>query len=91
MRIPCPLCGAREHGEFTYLGDATMMARPDPNATDAARQFHEYMHLRSNPAGIHKELWYHDAGCRSWLVVTRDTINHQISAVERAEDIEART
>ena len=90
MRIPCPLCGAREHGEFTYLGDASLMDRPDPNADDAAQAFHEYVHLRDNPAGVHKELWYHDGGCRSWLVVTRDTSNHTIHDVVRAEESEAR-
>jgi sarcosine oxidase subunit delta len=87
MRIPCPYCGAREHGEFTYLGDASLMQRPDPSADDAAQQFHEYQHLRANPAGEHRELWYHDGGCRSWLVVTRNTITHVIAAVERAEEV----
>jgi methylglutamate dehydrogenase subunit B len=91
MRIPCPLCGAREHGEFTYLGDASLMARPDPDGEDVAAVFHEYVHLRENPAGMHRELWYHDSGCRSWLVVTRDTTNHVIHAVERAEQLEGRS
>ena len=90
MRIPCPICGERDHGEFTYLGDASMMARPDPEGPDAMTHFYEYVHLRDNPAGVHRELWYHDGGCRSWLVVTRDTTNHQILAVERAEELEAR-
>ena len=86
MRIPCPICGLREHGEFTYLGDAMLRHRPDPNADDAAAQFHEYVHLRDNPAGVHQELWYHDAGCRAWLVVTRNTRTHEILSVELAED-----
>ena len=30
MRIPCPCCGPRDHGEFTYLGDATV-SRPSGN------------------------------------------------------------
>ena len=75
MRIPCPICGERDHGEFTYLGDASMMARPDRK--DRTRfHFYEYVHSRDNPAGV-QELWYHDGGCRSWLVVTRDTTNHR--------------
>ena len=40
-------------------------------ATDAA--LFDYVYLRDNPAGAHRELWYHGAGCRAWLVVTRDT------------------
>jgi sarcosine oxidase subunit delta len=31
-----------------------------------------------------RELWFHTAGCHSWLVVTRDTRTHAISAVEPA-------
>ena len=28
-----------------------------------------YVYLRDNPAGPTRELWYHAAGCRAWLVV----------------------
>ncbi|NKC16766.1 MAG: sarcosine oxidase subunit delta [Gammaproteobacteria bacterium] len=90
MRLDCPLCGPREHGEFTYLGDARLTDRPDPAAADAAARFHDYVHLRDNPAGEHRELWYHDAGCRSWLVVTRNTRTHAISHIVRAQDEGAR-
>lgn len=89
MRIPCPLCGARDMSEFTYLGDATVR-RPDPAAPDAARRFHDYVHLRDNPAGPHRELWFHEAGCRSWLEVTRDTRTHAILDAARAEDVRRR-
>ena len=85
MLIPCPHCGAREHGEFHYLGDAGLRDRPDPQAPDAPARFHAYLHLRDNPFGTHRELWYHDAGCRAWLVVTRDTVTHEILGVEPAD------
>ena len=77
MRIPCPFCGPRDLQEFAYLGDATL-ARPDPGAPDAAAAFHAYVHQRDNPAGPHREYWYHAAGCRSWLVVERDTRDHAV-------------
>ena len=77
MRIPCPFCGARDIGEFAYLGDADI-ARPDPAAPDAERQFFEAVYLRDNPAGPHDELWYHASGCRSWLRVTRNTVTHEV-------------
>ena len=80
MQIHCPYCGGRDAHEFAYLGDATV-TRPDPAAPDAARAFYEYVFLRDNPAGPHRELWYHFAGCHSWLVVTRDTRTHAIEAV----------
>ena len=89
MIIDCPFCGPREHGEFSIIGDASAMWRPDPNSPNAADEFHRYMHERDNPYGEHDELWSHDAGCRSWLIVTRDTTNHRGIRVRRAEDVHA--
>ena len=84
MLIPCPFCGARDLAEFTYLGDATL-ERPDPSAPDAERAFHDYVYLRDNPAGPHREFWHHFCGCCSWLIVTRDTRNHEILGAELAK------
>ena len=83
MRLTCPYCGERDLQEFVYLGDATVR-RPDPGAPDALQAFHDYVYLRDNPAGPHREYWHHAAGCRAWLVVTRDTLSHEITAVELA-------
>jgi methylglutamate dehydrogenase subunit B len=80
MRIHCPHCGVRDIREFTYLGDATL-ARPDPDATNAMDQFIAYVYLRDNPAGDHREFWYHGTGCQAWLAVERDTRTHVISSV----------
>ncbi len=74
MRIPCPFCGSRDIREFVYRGDARATR---PEADDAA--FFEYVYLRDNPAGEHREHWYHAHGCNSWLVVTRNTITHAIT------------
>ena len=85
MRIRCPHCGERDNGEFSYLGDAAPV-RPD--GMDASAQaMHDYVYLRDNPAGEIRELWYHGAGCRSWLVVTRDTRTHAILDVSSARDV----
>jgi sarcosine oxidase subunit delta len=83
MRISCPYCGNRDAREFSYLGDATL-TRPDPAAPDARKAFTAYVYLRDNPAGRHRELWYHGFGCQAWLVVTRDTRTHEVHAVEAA-------
>jgi heterotetrameric sarcosine oxidase delta subunit len=80
MRIDCPHCGERDLREFTYLGDATL-TRPDPQAADALERFTSYVYFRDNPAGPHRELWYHGA-CQAWLAVTRDTRNHKILGVQ---------
>lgn len=90
MIINHPLLGPRDAAEFVYLGDAALMDRPDWCAEDAAEQFHDYGYLRDNPAGLHQELWYHEHGDRSWLVVTRDTRSHKITDVKLARDV-ART
>jgi sarcosine oxidase subunit delta len=77
MRIHCPYCGERDGHEFSYRGDANLV-RPDPAAPGAAAEFCDFVYLRDNPAGIHREHWYHGAGCHSWLVVERDTRTHEI-------------
>ena len=86
MRIVCPYCGERGNEEFSYLGDASPV-RPDPAGADVPRKFSEYVYLRDNPRGVLRELWYHTAGCHAWLVVTRDTLTHEITGVEFANDV----
>jgi sarcosine oxidase subunit delta len=95
MIINHPLLGPRDAAEFTILGDAIAMMRPDTSAPGKPDQalldaFHDYIHLRENPAGVHHELWYHEQGDRSWLVVTRDTISHDVISVVLASDFKRR-
>lgn len=87
MIINHPLLGPRDAAEFTILGDASLMHRPDWQAENAQELFHDYLYLRDNPAGEHRELWYHEQGDRSWLVVTRNTLTHDILKVELASDV----
>ncbi|MFY0614331.1 MAG: sarcosine oxidase subunit delta [Hyphomicrobiaceae bacterium] len=87
MIIHHPLLGPRDAAEFVYLGDAALIDRPDWQAPDADAQFYEYQYVRGNPAGEHRELWFHEQGDRSWLVVTRDTLTHAITKVELARDV----
>lgn len=87
MIIDHPLLGPRDAAEFVYKGDAALIDRPDGMAEDIDDAFHDYAYLRDNPAGLHHELWYHEQGDRSWLVVTRDTVTHEITKVELARDV----
>jgi heterotetrameric sarcosine oxidase delta subunit len=70
--------------EFTYLGDATVR-RPDPGALGRCdRRMVARLRLSARQPGRARtsEYWYHGGGCRSWLVVTRNTRTHEISDVE---------
>lgn len=69
--------------EFSYLGDAGY-CRPELGSENI-EEFYEMVYLRHNPAGPHGELWYHAFGCRSWLIVTRDTRTHEILAAKLAK------
>ncbi|MFP7674856.1 sarcosine oxidase subunit delta [Marivita sp. S0852] len=87
MIIDHPILGPRDSAEFVYKGDAMLIRRPDWQADTAVADFTEYGYLRDNPAGEHRELWFHEQGDRSWLVVTRDTTTHDITKVELARDV----
>ena len=78
MRLNCPYCGERPIDEFVQLGAAGLQ-RPAPDAGNDA--FVDYVYLRDNPAGLHRELFQHLGGCRALLAVSRDTRTHEIHAV----------
>ncbi len=87
MKINHPLLGPRDASEFVYLGDANLINRPNAKSETAAQEFYDYQYLRTNNPGEHKELWFHEQGDRSWLVVTRNTLTHEIKNVELARNI----
>ena len=90
MLINCPYCGPRDLVEFSVNGEA--VARPNPNGDldgEAIRAaFVDAIYLRDNPAGLHREHWFHAAGCQSWLLIERDTRTHEIVKVETAHALE---
>jgi heterotetrameric sarcosine oxidase delta subunit len=77
MRLTCPSCGVRDSREFSYKGDAS---RTRPH--DDALMF-DYVYLRDNPKGPHQDYWLHQP-CRTWLVVSRNTVTHEIFSVTPA-------
>ena len=81
LLIPCPHCGERAQVEFAYGGDATLQRPPD-GAPDEA--WYEYVYLRGNPRGPHREWWLHHGGCGQWIRVTRDTWTHAMLGAEPA-------
>jgi sarcosine oxidase subunit delta len=76
--IDCPYCGERDETEFSYGGEAGI-ARPlhPESLNDAA--WGDYLFMRSNPRGPHRELWNHAQGCRRWFVAVRDTVTYRFS------------
>lgn len=84
MRLPCPICGDRDRREFYYQGHAEMLDRPARDAD--LRDWVDHVHLRDNPAGETRELWHHEAGCGAWIVVTRNTVTHEVSSAVLVEN-----
>jgi heterotetrameric sarcosine oxidase delta subunit len=80
MRIPCPHCGERSAGEFVTGGPAGLRR---PEGSDRLEDWIAYAHERDNPAGPHRELFYHAHGCRNWIVVARDTRSHAVLSADR--------
>ena len=71
--------------EFTFLGDARPQ-RPVSNDPAAMEQWFDYVYLRDNPRGKIEEYAHHSGGCRSWLVVSRNTESHEVYGTVTARD-----
>ena len=84
LLIHCPLCGSRPEDEFAFGGDATLAAPQEEMTVEAIA---DYIFLRDNPRGWHREFWTHRYGCRRWMIVERHTVTHQIKSVSLATEI----
>ena len=49
-------------------------------AADSLDAWTDYVYLRDNPRGPHREYWQHVHGCREWVIVARDTLSHEVSS-----------
>jgi sarcosine oxidase subunit delta len=85
MLIQCPHCGTRPVEEFTFLGDARPQ-RPDSMDPSSMERWFDYVYLRDNPKGLYDEYVHHSGGCRSWLVVTRNTLTHEVQGTVAVKD-----
>jgi heterotetrameric sarcosine oxidase delta subunit len=75
LLIPCQHCGARSVEEFRWGG--AMPHVPDHVVGEAARNL-DYVWFLDNEAGPTTERWFHEAGCRRWSTVQRDTTTDKI-------------
>ncbi len=70
LMIPCPTCGPRSVEEFRFGGAAPHV--PDFVVGSEPRNL-DYAWFLDNLDGLQTERWFHDAGCRRWTTVVRDT------------------
>ena len=78
LLITCPYCGPRAESEFSYGGEAHI-ARPLDTDSLTDEQWGEYLFMRKNPKGQHREQWLHAAGCRRWFNAERNTVSYVFS------------
>ena len=76
--IECPWCGERDESEFNCVGEAHI-ARPLETEKMSDQDWADYLFMRSNPKGLHREQWLHAAGCRRYFNAERDTVSYRIS------------
>ncbi len=79
LHIKCPWCGWRDESEFGYGGEAHIERPADPDALSDA-EWADYLFMRTNPRGLHRERWVHTAGCRRWFNAIRDTQTYEFKA-----------
>ena len=84
LRIDCPICGLRDEAEFSYGADAGVV-RPSMNEVNP-KPWLDYVFMRNNPRGWHKEYWHHVQGCRQWLVLERNTLTHDTGKCQLARE-----
>ena len=82
LMIPCPNCGRRPFTEFVCGGELPQHTGEEaPMASDRLEEDFERVWLRRNTAGPQTERWFHAAGCRRWVTVTRNTLTNAINDV----------
>lgn len=79
LLIECPYCGVRDESEFSPQGEAHI-ARPLDTEKLTDEEWADYLFMRKNPKGLHREQWLHAAGCRRFFNAERDTVSYKITA-----------
>ncbi len=82
LLIECPWCGPRAESEFSYGGEAGIIRPREPEAL-SERAWGDYLFMRKNPRGAHREQWLHAQGCRRWFVAQRDTVSYAFHGYQR--------
>ena len=61
--LTCPNCGERPGDEFRFGGE------PPPDESNNV----DHVWMLDNTFGEETERWFHEAGCRRWFTIIRDT------------------
>ena len=84
--IECPWCGERDESEFNCVGEAHI-ARPLETEKMSDQDWADYLFMRSNPKGLHREQWLHAAGCRRYFNAERDTVSYRIAGTYKIGEL----
>lgn len=79
LLLTCPWCGERAESEFTCGGEADIV-RPVDSAAMSDKEWGDYVFMRHNTRGLHREQWHHTQGCRRWFIAERDTVSYAFKA-----------
>ena len=84
--IFCPHCRAsRSEEEFHYQGEAHVV-RPQAPRSCSDEEWGIYLYFRTNPRGLHREMWSHSMGCGRFFNVVRNTSTDQILKVYKVNE-----
>jgi len=87
LLIDCPYCQEkRPEVEFQYAGEAHVL-RPDGSSPVTDERWAEYLYIRSNIRGTHRERWRHTYGCARFFNAVRDTVSDKIIDTYKAGDL----
>jgi sarcosine oxidase subunit delta len=84
--IRCPYCHElKTEDELTYGGEGGVTRPVAPeNASDA--EWTDYLFMRINRKGPHREHWCCAIGCGQWFKVTRNTVTHEVIKIDRWDE-----
>ncbi|GAB3630025.1 Sarcosine oxidase subunit delta [Pandoraea terrae] len=82
LLLTCPWCGPRAESEFSCGGEADI-ARPLKSEEMTDREWGDYVFMRENTRGLHREQWHHSQGCRRWFIAERDTVTYKFHSFSK--------
>src|SRR3546814_11289632 len=79
LLIKCPWCGERAEIEFSCGGEADIV-RPVEGEKLSDREWGDYVFIRPNTLGVHRERWHDSKSCRRWLMVEPNTLTYELGS-----------